>query len=243
MMNEETEPSSANGGVKFFARISQVYQSLLDQWTPHKKVRWAACILCIFVFLLRVFIMQGWYIVTYALGIYHLNLFIAFLTPKIDPSLDLDDDQGPELPTRSNEEFRPFIRRLPEFKFWYAMTKSTLIGLICTFFEVFNVPVFWPILVMYFITLFCLTMKRQIKHMIKYKYLPFTRNKPRYEKLNNVQKWQLAAHSDIERKQTQTSASSSSSPSSSLNSSVNKELNNQTKESEDSKMEHLINIV
>lgn len=188
MMNEETEPSSANGGVKFFARISQVYQSLLDQWTPHKKVRWAACILCIFVFLLRVFIMQGWYIVTYALGIYHLNLFIAFLTPKIDPSLDLDDDQGPELPTRSNEEFRPFIRRLPEFKFWYAMTKSTLIGLICTFFEVFNVPVFWPILVMYFITLFCLTMKRQIKHMIKYKYLPFTRNKPRYEKLNNVQK-------------------------------------------------------
>uniref|UniRef100_T1GH35 Protein RER1 n=1 Tax=Megaselia scalaris TaxID=36166 RepID=T1GH35_MEGSC len=127
MMNEETEPSSANGGVKFFARISQVYQSLLDQWTPHKKVRWAACILCIFVFLLRVFIMQGWYI-------------------------------------------------------------STLIGLICTFFEVFNVPVFWPILVMYFITLFCLTMKRQIKHMIKYKYLPFTRNKPRYEKLNNVQK-------------------------------------------------------
>lgn len=32
--------------------------------------------------------LQGWYIVTYALGIYHLNLFIAFLTPKIDPALD-----------------------------------------------------------------------------------------------------------------------------------------------------------
>lgn len=31
--------------------------------------------------------MQGWYIVTYALGIYHLNLFIAFLSPKVDPSL------------------------------------------------------------------------------------------------------------------------------------------------------------
>lgn len=31
---------------------------------------------------------QGWYIVTYALGIYHLNLFIAFLTPKIDPALE-----------------------------------------------------------------------------------------------------------------------------------------------------------
>lgn len=38
---------------------------------------------------------QGWYIVTYALGIYHLNLFIAFLSPKVDPSL-LDEGRLPE---------------------------------------------------------------------------------------------------------------------------------------------------
>jgi len=30
--------------------------------------------------------LQGWYIVTYALGIYILSLFLEFLTPKIDPS-------------------------------------------------------------------------------------------------------------------------------------------------------------
>lgn len=87
------------------------------------------------------------------------------------------DDQGPELPTRSNEEFRPFIRRLPEFKFWYAISKSTVIGIFCTFFDVFNIPVFWPILVMYFITLFCITMKRQIKvsinQTINFIYIPF----------------------------------------------------------------------
>jgi len=63
--------------------------------------------------------------VCYALGIYHLNLFIAFLTPKIDPEFDPysqdDEDEGPNLPTRSNEEFRPFIRRLPEFKFWLSV--------------------------------------------------------------------------------------------------------------------------
>lgn len=92
----------------------------------------------------------------------------------------VDDPDGPELPTRSNEEFRPFIRRLPEFKFWYAITKSTTIAIFCSFFEVFNVPVFWPILVMYFITLFCITMKRQIRHMIKHRYIPFTHGKPRY---------------------------------------------------------------
>lgn len=30
-------------------------------------------------------------------------------------------DEGPSLPTSANEEFRPFIRRLPEFKFWYLV--------------------------------------------------------------------------------------------------------------------------
>ena len=53
--------------------------------------------------------------------------------------------------------------RLPEFKFWYSATKATVIAFVCTFFDFFNIPVFWPILVMYFITLFCITMKRQIK--------------------------------------------------------------------------------
>ena len=39
--------------------------------------------------------LQGWYIVTYALGIYLLNLFIAFLTPKIDPALqDIDGKEN-----------------------------------------------------------------------------------------------------------------------------------------------------
>lgn len=153
-------------------------------------MRWVFAGFVLLLFVLRIFIYQGWYIVCYALGIYHLNLFIAFLTPKIDPEFDPyaqdEEDDGPNLPTHSNEEFRPFIRRLPEFKFWLSVTKSTAIGLFCTFFDFFNVPVFWPILVMYFITLFCITMKRQIKHMIKYKYLPFTRNKPRYQRVNET---------------------------------------------------------
>lgn len=45
----------------------------------------------------------------------------------------------------------------------HAATKGILVAMACTFFEAFNVPVFWPILVMYFIMLFCITMKRQIK--------------------------------------------------------------------------------
>lgn len=170
-----------------WTRISQVYQSTLDRWTPHAKTRWVGSALVMAAFIIRIITKQGWYIVTYALGIYHLNLFIAFLTPKIDPAMDLDDDEnGPALPTRASEEFRPFIRRLPEFKFWLSVTKSTLIAFCCTFVDAFNIPVFWPILVMYFITLFCITMKRQIKHMIKYRYLPFTHNKPKYRNADST---------------------------------------------------------
>lgn len=47
--------------------------------------------------------------------------------------------------------------------------------------QVFNIPVFWPILLLYFIALFVLTMKRQIKHMIKYRYIPFSMGKTRYK--------------------------------------------------------------
>ena len=37
------------------------------------------------------------------------------------------------------------------------------------------------ILLLYFIALFVLTMKRQIKHMIKYNYIPFSLGKTRYK--------------------------------------------------------------
>ncbi|KAK6617847.1 retention in endoplasmic reticulum protein 1 [Polyplax serrata] len=165
-------------------RVGQLYQKTLDDSTPHVAGRWCFAGLLVIIFLCRVFIVQGWYIVTYALGIYHLNLFIAFLTPKMDPSMsDFDDDGGPELPTRANEEFRPFVRRLPEFKFWYSVTQSTLVALVCSMFDCFNIPVFWPILVMYFFTLLVITMRRQIRHMIKYRYLPFTHGKPKYQGL------------------------------------------------------------
>ncbi|KAK7869251.1 hypothetical protein R5R35_000872 [Gryllus longicercus] len=172
--------SRSNIVVQAWKSLQQRYQKILDDVTPYSAVRWVFAAFLELIFLGRVFLLQGWYIVTYALGIYHLNLFIAFLSPKIDPALDYDDE-GPELPTRANEEFRPFIRRLPEFKFWYSVTKSTVIAMICTFFDCFNIPVFWPILVMYFITLFLITMKRQIKHMIKYRYIPFTHGKPKYQ--------------------------------------------------------------
>jgi hypothetical protein len=170
-------------------QCDQQYQALLDQSTPYVLYRWVGTGAALIVFFLRVFFAQGWYIgwfslrpprvfcstnaspetnirfthtVAYALGIYLLNLFLAFLQPKFDPSNDALDNEMEDgavgtLPTKQDEEFRPFIRRLPEFKFWHSATRAIVISFVCSWFEVFNVPVFWPVLVMYWFMLFILT--------------------------------------------------------------------------------------
>ncbi|SPO28235.1 related to RER1 protein [Ustilago trichophora] len=186
-------------------KLQQRYQSFLDSTTPYPLHRWFTTAGLLFIFMLRIILSQGWYIVCYALFIYLLNLFLAFLTPKFDPSYEADlaeqdvEEGEPGLPTSASgsaknaaggglmsgvfgsslngqstdDEFRPFIRRLPEFKFWLSATQATVISLFCTLSSAFDVPVFWPILLMYFCILFTITMRRQIKHMIRHKYVPF----------------------------------------------------------------------
>jgi hypothetical protein len=141
--------------------IEQMYQSYLDKSTPYNTYRWVGTGVLFLLFGLRIFVAEGWYIVAYSLGIYLLNLFLAFLSPKFDPALEQDegmeDGNASGLPTKEDQEFRPFVRRLPEFKFWYATTKAIAIGFFCSWFEIFNLPVFWPVLVVYWLILFCLT--------------------------------------------------------------------------------------
>ncbi|KAL8929426.1 MAG: hypothetical protein Q9172_000477 [Xanthocarpia lactea] len=167
------------------SKLGRLYQSYLDKSTPYTTYRWIGTAVLLALFFLRIVVAQGWYIVCYSLGIYLLNLFLAFLQPKIDPSLTQDEgledgDAGSSLPTKKDEEFRPFIRRLPEFKFWHSATRAIAISFVCTWFTIFNVPVFWPVLVVYFLILFSLTMRRQIQHMIKYRYVPFSFGKAKY---------------------------------------------------------------
>ncbi|XP_047330863.1 protein RER1B-like isoform X2 [Impatiens glandulifera] len=157
---------------------SRIFQFYLDKTTPHLVYRWIGTFVLAILYALRVYYVQGFYIVSYGLGIYMLNLLIGFLSPLVDPEMEPSD--GPLLPTKGSDEFKPFIRRLPEFKFWYATTKAFCIAFCMTFFSMFDVPVFWPILLCYWFVLFFLTMKRQIMHMIKHKYIPFSMGKQKY---------------------------------------------------------------
>ena len=65
------------------------------------------------------------------------------------------------------------MRSLNEFHYWQQVTISGLVSLLCTFSEVFNFPVFWPLLFLYFFLLVCVTMKKQLRHMVKYGYNPW----------------------------------------------------------------------
>jgi hypothetical protein len=188
----------------------------LDKLTPHVVARWCVSGGLLALYGVRVYVLEGFYIVSYGLAIYLLNLLLGFISPKIDPefaSLGIDDDDdsvAAPLGTTSasapsaagkSDEFKPFIRRLPEFKFWLAVVRASALAIVLTLFPFLDIPgerererqsrrraappsvltgrrrslpVFWPILVLYFCMLFFVTMRKQIQHMIKHKYLPFS---------------------------------------------------------------------
>ncbi|KAL6042627.1 Protein rer1a [Balamuthia mandrillaris] len=171
----DDDSGSSSAIARYYAKIGQHYQKILDDVNPWLRGRWAATACLALLYCLRVYYLAGWYIVSYALGIYLLNLLIGFLSPQVDP-----EAEPSVLPTKQDDEFKPFVRRLPEFKFWHATTRAFTIAFLCTFTELFNIPVFWPILLLYFILLFFLTMKRQLQHMWKHKYIPFDLGKPKF---------------------------------------------------------------
>lgn len=91
---------------KWRSDFSRAFQYYLDKSTPHTTGRWIGTVGVAAIYSLRVYFVQGFYIVTYGLGIYLLNLLIGFLSPLVDPEIEVSD--GPALPTKGSDEFRPF---------------------------------------------------------------------------------------------------------------------------------------
>lgn len=73
------------------------------------------------------------------------------------------------------------MTKLPELKFWERATRGVLLAFLLTLVPAFNVPVFWPILLLYFAVLAAFTCRRQIGHMVRWGYVPFVGGKKRYQ--------------------------------------------------------------
>jgi len=70
--------------------------------------------------------------------------------------------------------------KLPELKCWRRGVQGILSAWALTLVPALNVPVFWPILLLYFVVLFAYTCRRQIGHMVRWRYVPFAGGKKTY---------------------------------------------------------------
>jgi len=160
-------------------RIQQKWQRFLDESAIWYKLRWSAFFVLLCIYAYRVYTLKGFYIVSYAVGIFLLNRFIGFLSPAQNLDLVSGDNES-LLPLSNNEEFRPFLRRVPEFSFWQDCMLSMIFANLATFFPILDMPVYWPILLVYWIVLFVTMMKDRIDHMLKHRYVPFSIGKRTY---------------------------------------------------------------
>lgn len=101
---------------KWKDEISRTFRYYLDRSAPYTFRRWLGTLTAASIYMLRVYYGRGFYVISYGVGTYILNLLIGFLSPKVDP--ELEASEGASLPPKDNDEFRPFVRRLPEFLFW-----------------------------------------------------------------------------------------------------------------------------
>lgn len=69
--------------VGFADSIGRKYQYVMDKLSPMVTLRWVVFIAAFAMYFVRVYFLNGWFIVTYALGIYLLNQLIGFLSPQV----------------------------------------------------------------------------------------------------------------------------------------------------------------
>ncbi|KAF8404973.1 hypothetical protein HHK36_009868 [Tetracentron sinense] len=62
---------------KWRVTVSRRYQHLLDKLIPHVLRRWIAFAFAAFIYIIRVWFIQNFYIVSYLLGVCSIHLLIA----------------------------------------------------------------------------------------------------------------------------------------------------------------------
>ena len=107
-------------GAQLAAEFNRRLQTVLDRSVPHIKERWGVWCAVAFVYLIRISFLHGWYIVTYGLGIYNLNLVIGFLSPQVDPATE-----GPPSPPRVTRSSSPSSADSPSLSFGTAASRAS----------------------------------------------------------------------------------------------------------------------
>jgi hypothetical protein len=149
---------------------------VLNVSIPYTKVRWGVFAFLSLTYVLHIVAHMAWYLVAYCLYIYMLSAFLLFITPLYRQSTAesaTSPDALPQTEAEHSDEFRPFMRKLPEFQFWHKLTKAQLIAWGVSLLPFTDLPVYWPILAAYFIGLTVYVLAAEAKKWRAEGYVPF----------------------------------------------------------------------
>ncbi|GIQ82264.1 retrieval of early ER protein Rer1 [Kipferlia bialata] len=145
------------------AKSSTVFDqidSVLNMTIPMKNERWIGLAVVAAIYLLRVIVTGRFYLITYCLYLYAAGKFVLFVTPRVTG--DSMQDDMPSLPTSSGDEYKPFVRKLPEYKFWRTLAEGQAMAAVASLFPFFDIPVYAPILVIYLCLLGFVLVKQEL---------------------------------------------------------------------------------
>jgi Rer1 family len=75
------------------------YRIWMDRIAPMRKERWAAFCVPLAIFIIRMYVKQGYAVLAYLLGLFYLNSVMLYLAPAEDPG-DSNEASDFSLPVR-----------------------------------------------------------------------------------------------------------------------------------------------
>ncbi|CAD8180106.1 unnamed protein product [Paramecium octaurelia] len=164
-MNSDVDPLYT----RLYHKYSMKYRRIIDKLIMHPGKRWFLCAFFLFVYINRLIETQSYFVVSYMLGIQIIQSLLRYFTPLGLPDIeDEDEDVNIQLPQHTDD--RPLIRSMPEISLWEQIIFAMILSNLATFFQIFDLPVYWPFLFSYFILVIIITFKKYLKHMQKYGY-------------------------------------------------------------------------
>ena len=154
--------------------MDSISQVIVDKLSPMPKPRWIVTVGLLGLFFVRILVSKSHHLIAYCLSVYLVHGFILFATPKDENIPDpFEADDSEYAPANIDNNLRPFVRNMPEFSYWSFCTKLIIGSIILSFFSFTDIPVYTPILVIYFIFMIFATIIKLWQHSSKYNYNPF----------------------------------------------------------------------
>ncbi|KAA6390165.1 MAG: hypothetical protein EZS28_014307 [Streblomastix strix] len=185
------------------ARSKYSPKKIVDYLANKVVFRWMVFFVLAVIFEVRaVFIRSGYFIVIYFFLIFEIALTVRFLTPENieilkDPQEELtlpgigdvqrDQQRGEIL---DSGEYRPFMRKLPEFGYWSKSMLACVIANVLVSFDRlrFKMPVWF--LVLYLIGFAVFALERPIRQLLKDGRSPFNPD-------NKKKKWNQSSSEEL----------------------------------------------